>query len=232
MSIPLGDVALSKVLQDLDMAGAHGLSERPVQNRAGKDSGASLASLSGIAASPQIEFGTNSWNPNWSGLIKRSAGYKRAFPDDTMPGLGEVYLTTAADGPLVTSKAIPLWYQGACSTEFVTPFRVSESGNYRLTGTVETSEKIQGGGYASQWQVAVATYQTGYFAGNSNLDFNEISYDQGTFNIDATLPLSSARRFGCLIFYAIGVGPHSGTGIGVDGAAREARYKNFMLRQV
>ena len=57
MSIPRGQVSLKQVRQDLDLSAAGSMSERAVQNRANKDSGANLASYSGLAAAPQIALG-------------------------------------------------------------------------------------------------------------------------------------------------------------------------------
>lgn len=227
MSIPLGQVSLQQVRQDLDLSASGSILERPVLNRANKDSGANLADYSGIAVAPQIALGSPDWNPNYS-TAKTHYGYKRYYPTDYAQGIGEIYLTSAANGPAVTSRAISSTWYSSSSTEFVQPFRVTESGTYRITGTVITAE-YPPSGYAgvSRWQVAVVSFVGGWFSGSANNDWY-LMRDYNT-SINGTFSLSTSRPYGCLICYAIADGPTGGTGGGIGGAVRDSSFKNIRV---
>lgn len=162
----------------------------------------SLSEHRGVACAPQLIV-NGGWNTT---PTSRNQGYARYFPFEysvgpkgeiaTFPN-GKVYVCIKGGPPFSTS-----------TSEHVTPFKVTESGTYRLTGSATATEYYPGNGGLSKYQVAVISSSSSYLAGNSNYDLTiTANYQDGgdwknsTYN--KTFSLSTSRPYACLILYSM-----------------------------
>ena len=162
----------------------------------------SLSEHRGVACAPQLII-SGGWNTT---PTSRNQGYARYFPFEFGVGpKGEI--ATFPNGKVyVCIKGGPAF--GNSTSEHITPFKVTESGTYRLTGSVTATEYYPGNIGLSQHQVAVISSNSSYLAGNSNYDLvitgkylDGSGWTNRTYN--ETFTLSTSRPYACLILYSI-----------------------------
>jgi hypothetical protein len=214
MGVSKGDVSQSAVLSDLDLS-AGSIRQRAVLNRAGKTGGTmSLSEHRGVACAPQL----NSFSVYDGVSSNTNTGYGGFYP--SIAGSSSVSGTT-----IVLSAG----YSGAGgpdgTSEHRTNFKVTESGTYRIVGTVNW----QGDNYyyLTYYKVCVATNRNGYLQGLNDLPLNYdpgIYVSNGTQNINQTFSLSTSRPYATLVLYAVRKG-------GGDSTLPKsvARFDNFKV---
>lgn len=220
------DLSHSKVLSDLDL-GVGSLRQRAVLNRAGKTGGnMSLSEHRGVACSPQLIV-DGGWNNT---PTSRDKGYARYWPSEFNVGpQGNIATFNGAKVFLSINGGPPA---SQSTTEHVTPFRITESGTYRVTGSVAATEDFPGNGGLSKWQFAIISSSSSYLAGNSIYDLTVAgSYLDGgdwknkTFN--NTVDLSTSRPYGCLILYSMSA--RQGYGTGPSDVIASATFSNMRV---
>jgi hypothetical protein len=206
MTIGKGNVSHNAVLADLDL-GVGSLRQRAVYNRVGKTGGnMSLSEHRGVACSPQLII-DGGWN---NPPTKRDRGYARYFPTEFgAPPEGNIATFDGAKVFLSINGGAP---HGNATSEHITPFKITESGTYRITGSVAATENYTGYSGLSKWQWAIISSNSSYLAGNSTYDvvvqgsyLDGNGWNNKTFN--ETVSLSTSRPFGCLILYSISSAP-------------------------
>ena len=229
MGIGAGNVSQSAVLSDLDLS-AGSIRQRAVLNRVGKTGGTmSLSEHRGVACAPQLII-SGGWNTT---PTSRNQGYARYFPFEFDDPKGEI--ATFPNGKVyVCIKGGPAF--GNSTSEHITPFKVTESGTYRLTGSVAATEYYPGFGGLSKHQVAVISSSSSYLAGNSNYDITlQGSYLDGngwenrTYN--QTFSLTTSRPYACLILYSISSSPVFGA-TNINTTIASATYSNMRVAKV
>ena len=215
MGVGKGNPSQSAVLSDLDLS-AGSIRRRAVLNRAGKTGGTmSLSEHRGVACAPQL----NSFSPYDTVSSNTNTGYGGFFP------------SVASTNNYVSGTTIVLAaaYSGAGgpdgTSEHRTNFRVTESGTYRIVGTVNW----QGDDYyyLTYYKVCVIANRTGYMQGIGDLVLNydpDVYVSSGTQNINQTFSLSMDRPYATLILYAVRKG-------GGDSSLPQsaARFDNFKV---
>lgn len=207
MGISKGNVSQSAVLSDLDL-GAGSFRQRAVLNRAGKTGGnMSLSDHRGVACAPQLIV-SGGWNNQ---PTSSNQGYARYFPTE----YNETPKGTIATFP--SGNAVFLTMQGGAmygnsTSEHITPFKVTEGGTYRLTGSVSATEHYPGAIGISQHQVAVVSSSSNYFSGTQVYDIvlngtylDGSGWENRTYN--NTFSLTTSRPYACLILYCISFSP-------------------------
>ena len=191
MGVSSSQADLQSVRLDLDLAAAGDMLERPVLNRVNKRSGPiELSEHKGVAMGAQLTIVGN-WNapPNL-----RYNGYKGFYP-------------AISGNPSISGNTISLEAglsgaggdDGSC--EYRCPFRVTESGGYRLTCNLEF---IPDGYFRlTRWQVAVVTSATGYLSGATSDDLLRTGNSSINRPQSWDLSLTTSRPYGVVVLYAI-----------------------------
>jgi hypothetical protein len=196
MGIGKGNVSHNAVLADLDL-GVGSLRQRAVYNRVKKTGGnMSLSEHRGVACGAQL----NGFSVDDPVATDTHTGYGGYFP-------GIASRNNYISGNKVVLSARYSGGGGALSdgtSEHRTNFKVTESGQYRITGTVDW--KGENTYYATYFKVCVVTSARGYMQGPTQLVVN---YDPGIYvndgikNLNESFNLDTGRRFGTMVFYAV-----------------------------
>jgi hypothetical protein len=197
MGIGKGNVSHNAVLADLDL-GVGSLRQRAVYNRLGTTGGnMSLSNHRGVACGSQLN----------------SFSLYDQVSTNTNTGYGGYYPSMASGNNYVSGTSIVLKaaYSGGGgpdgSSEHRTNFKITESGQYRITGTTDWTGQYTY--YNTYWKVCVVACDAGYLQGNLEMLLN---YESGVYgndgitNVNQTFNLSTNKRYGTLILYAIRIG--------------------------
>jgi hypothetical protein len=189
MGISKSEASLRAVRLDLDLPAAGSIKERPVLNRVNKQSAPiGLGEHKGVAWGLQLDFRGNPNDPP----TNRSYGYSGFYPTQSgFPRLsGNTIICSAAH------KGDP---DGSC--EYRSPFWVSESGTYRISGNLsyqpDTNQNL------GSWQVAIVSSGTGYLSGSVVYDLIKSGSDPGSRSFSYDVPLTTSRRYATAILYAL-----------------------------
>jgi hypothetical protein len=194
MGIGKGDVSHNAVLADLDL-GVGSLRQRAVYNRVKKTGGnMSLSEHRGVACGAQL---------NGFSVLD-------AVATNTNTGYGGYFPRVASNNNYISGNQVVLKaaYSGGGgldgTSEHRTNFKVTESGQYRITGT--NNWQGEDSYYATYWKVCVVTCIGGYLQGPTQLALN---FDPGVYaangvsTINKVFDLNTGRRFATMIFYAV-----------------------------
>jgi len=196
MGIGKGNVSHNAVLADLDLE-VGSLRQRAVYNRLGTTGGnMSLSNHRGVACGSQLN----------------SFRYDDPVAQDTHTGYGGFYPGVASTENYISGTSIILKanYSGGGTwgadgtSEHRTNFKVTEGGQYRITGSAD----FKGDGYynLTYWKVCVVQNRLAYMSGRTDLAFN---FDPGVYVndgyefVDQTFDLSTELPFATLILYAV-----------------------------
>lgn len=213
MSISTTEASLKAVRQDLDLPADGSIKDRPVLNRVNKQSAPiGLGEHKGVAWGLQLDLTGNPNDPP----TNRSYGYSGFYP--TMAGWPRVSGNTIICS--AEHKGDP---DGSC--EYRSPFWVSESGTYRISGNL--NYQVDTYQFLGTWQLAIVSSGTGYLSGSVVYDLIKSGNNSpGSFSYD--VPLTTSRRYATAILYAV----RKGGGYVNDPITSKATWSNVRVVKV
>lgn len=216
--------SLVQARQDCDLSASGSLKERPLRNRVSKNSGSmNLASLANSVVGQQL------WIPDgWN-----NTSFSR---NKTNKGWGSSVLMTNAAVDVQGNEISLRGRNNSAGDQYLEarmPGRITDSGQYRLTGSFTVSSKAAQGYGSNQiyGQVAVVGNQSGYLSGAQTLhltkEYGTNNFGGYTYGINEVVSLSNLRTYVTVIFYYIVKGTvPNGT------ADQDFRFSNVKLVKI
>lgn len=165
MGVSSTEASLRAVRQDLDLSAAGSILERPVLDKANKQSGpVSLAEYKGNILGTQLSLDKGSWNGGWSALRDRTSCHHYGVYPDPAPPIDIVGREILIQMPGSSSS-------GDRGSEIRITGRVGESGTYRLTGKFKASLTPQLGG---QLHVDLLASSSHYLSGTTDVVLSDL----------------------------------------------------------
>lgn len=220
MGVSSSQVSLQAVRQDLDLSAAGGMTERAVRNKVNNQSGdISLESFKGNVLGQQLLVDQNAW----SGGSWQPKRYQSSAHSYLTPNGGDV--TVSGDQIIIRRTATGS--SGDAAAEARILGRVSESGYYNLTGTINPEFYSYDSNIICE--VLLLSNQNNYLSGAqvilANLVFTRSNATSGANKpVDKRVYLTTEFSYLTLILRNV-----SKNGSGPTGAIYNHKFFNFKL---